>query len=124
MVSMVKRVEVQGAPRLMARFAAKARDPKRRDVRASVGYTAPYAIYVHERLDVYHPNGQAKFLTTAARRVQRKMSKLVVDLMRKGLPLRSAVLQSAILLLDESRRLVPVDTGRLWKSGYAKTEYI
>lgn len=26
------------------------------------GPSAPYAIYVHEILDYYHPNGQAKFL--------------------------------------------------------------
>ena len=32
---------------------------------AAVTYTADYAVYVHERLDVYHPDGQAKFLENA-----------------------------------------------------------
>jgi hypothetical protein len=30
-----------------------------------IQFTAPYALYVHERLDVYHPHGEAKFLENA-----------------------------------------------------------
>lgn len=30
-----------------------------------IGYEAPYAVYVHEILDNYHPNGEAKFLENA-----------------------------------------------------------
>lgn len=33
----------------------------------TIEYTAPYAIFVHEDLSVYHPNGQAKFLEAAMR---------------------------------------------------------
>jgi hypothetical protein len=29
------------------------------------GPTAPYAVYVHENLDVHHPYGEAKFLERA-----------------------------------------------------------
>jgi len=29
------------------------------------GPAAPYAVFVHERLDLHHTNGQAKFLETA-----------------------------------------------------------
>jgi hypothetical protein len=31
----------------------------------NIVFTAPYAIFVHERLDVYHPHGEAKFLENA-----------------------------------------------------------
>lgn len=31
----------------------------------SIEFTADYALYVHERLDVYHPLGEAKFLENA-----------------------------------------------------------
>ena len=34
-------------------------------INAAVGYTASYALYVHERLDVTHVNGEAKFLEKA-----------------------------------------------------------
>lgn len=37
------------------------------------GAAASYAPYVHERLDVHHPVGQAKFLTTAVQRRVRGM---------------------------------------------------
>lgn len=30
-----------------------------------VSYSAEYALVVHERMDVHHPNGQAKYLETA-----------------------------------------------------------
>lgn len=30
--------------------------------RISLGFTAPYALWIHENMDLYHPNGQAKFL--------------------------------------------------------------
>ena len=33
---------------------------------AAAGYTADYAVYVHERTWVTHPNGKAKFLEDAA----------------------------------------------------------
>jgi hypothetical protein len=31
----------------------------------SISFNAPYALYVHERLDVYHLVGEAKFLENA-----------------------------------------------------------
>lgn len=33
-----------------------------------IGYKADYAFWVHERLDVFHSNGQARFLTSTIRR--------------------------------------------------------
>jgi hypothetical protein len=33
----------------------------------TIGFNAHYALIVHERLDVHHPQGQAKFLETAMR---------------------------------------------------------
>lgn len=40
-------------------------EPNTRSV--EVSFSTNYAIYVHERLDVFHPIGQAKFLETPAR---------------------------------------------------------
>lgn len=37
-----------------------------------VEYQTPYAIFVHERLDLYHPNGQAKFLEVPFRKYANK----------------------------------------------------
>ena len=37
---------------------------------AAAGYTASYALYVHERLDVTHVNGEAKFLESAVKQYE------------------------------------------------------
>lgn len=37
------------------------------NTRVSVGYSVPYAIYVHERLELLHRNGEAKFLENVFR---------------------------------------------------------
>lgn len=46
--------------------------------RLDVGYTADYAFWVHERLDVFHPVGNAKFLERPARRYRRHLKWLIV----------------------------------------------
>lgn len=38
---------------------------KRRGTKVEIGFKAPYSLYVHERTDLHHTNGQAKFLETA-----------------------------------------------------------
>lgn len=30
--------------------------------RIALGFSAPYALWIHENLDLYHPNGEAKYL--------------------------------------------------------------
>jgi hypothetical protein len=37
------------------------------------GAAAPYAIYVHERMDVHHPVGKAKFLEDPAMRMSERL---------------------------------------------------
>ena len=42
-----------------------------------IGYTANYAIYVHENMEAAHTNGQAKFLESALRDNQRNIIKII-----------------------------------------------
>lgn len=42
----------------------------RKNGNCTIKFEAPYSIYVHERLDLNHPIGQAKFLETALRNSQ------------------------------------------------------
>ena len=44
----------------------------------SIGYSADYAVYVHEDLTKHHPNGQAKFLETAILQNQDKLGVALV----------------------------------------------
>ena len=87
-----------------------------------VGYTAPYAVYVHENLTARHPVGQAKFLEQPAREHADEIAAIIMRALRAGLSPRSALGLGAIRLLQLSKPLVPVDTGFLKASGYAKVE--
>lgn len=121
---MASRAKVEGTDAIVAQFVAMAKDPKRRDVSGRVGYAAPYALVVHERQDVYHPNGEAKFLEKAIRRHQADVSRSIAADLKKGLPLRSAVLNALRKLKEASDAMVPVKTGYLLRSGFVKTYYI
>jgi hypothetical protein len=44
-----------------------------------VGYSAAYAIYVHENLEARHTNGEAKFLQRPLREHEDKIIKIVAD---------------------------------------------
>lgn len=94
-----------------------------------VGYSAPYALKVHEDLEAFHSNGQAKFLEEPARKYRDVMASIV----RKNVVGRSGPgdLEAAILrgflaagqfLKAESQELVPVDTGFLRDSAFVWIE--
>jgi len=86
----------------------------------NVVYDTPYAVYVHEDLTKYHaPPTQAKFLEQPARDsfIQNEIAGEVFAVLRNRKPLLNALRIGAQILLDESQKLVPVDTGRLKRSG-------
>lgn len=84
---------------------------------ADVVYDAPYAIYVHEDLSVRHRVGQAKFLEEPARRLARQLQQVIREVLLDKHSLEMGIRRAAGILLEASRRLVPVDTGRLRDSG-------
>jgi len=49
-----------------------------------VGYTAEYAIFVHENTGAYHHVGQAKFLEAPARRLEPEMRRIIAEEVKKG----------------------------------------
>jgi len=51
-----------------------------------VGYTAAYAIYVHENLEAHHDVGQAKYLESAARDKQSEVVDAVAKRVRGETP--------------------------------------
>lgn len=87
-----------------------------------VGYSAPYALYVHERLDLHHPHGQAKFLEQPAREKRAEIEAVIMKALQSGASLRQALSLGGLHLLRLSRELVPVDTGALKASGYSRVE--
>lgn len=87
---------------------------------AVVGFTAPYAIYVHEDLTKHHDNGRAKFLEYAIREHAQEVRRAVAKSLKSGAKLGSAMSIGANLLLRLARQYVPVDTGFLRDSGYTE----
>lgn len=93
----------------------------RKKANLQVGFSAPYAVYVHENLQAQHkPPTRAKFLEEPARRFRGQMGKEVLFALRAKKSLESGLLAAGNLLLAESQKIVPVDTGVLKASGFVK----
>lgn len=116
---MAKMVELERTLNNLRGLAARA---KKGDGACRVGYSAPYAIFVHENLTAHHPIGQAKFLEQPARLLGDEISDVIIKSVMDGKLLKEAVKDGAVYLLKESQKLVPVQTGALRASGYVKEE--
>jgi hypothetical protein len=111
-----------GVSKMITANAAKA---KAANVKLNVGYEAPYTIFVHERLDLYHePPTQAKFLEQPAREWAFRLGRMVFDLMKQGKTARQALMAAGEKLLEESRKITPIDTGELRESGFVRLEKV
>jgi hypothetical protein len=113
-----------------------------------VGYTAEYALHVHENLEAAHgaaynvkyaayykrgkragqlkiqrgPEQQAKFLERPAREMKRELAGMVRETVAKGSTLTQGLLLAGGALLHASQQIVPVDTGYLKNSGFMRPE--
>lgn len=88
-----------------------------------VGYSAEHAIYVHENLQAYHKQGQAKYLEAAFRMYETQMISIAAYSMRsKGKTFAEAQMEAGEFVLEKSKELVPVDTGELRDSGFVRLE--
>lgn len=85
-----------------------------------VGYAQSYALEVHERTDVRHKVGQAKYLETAARVNEHVVRDSIRQAPLKKLP--EAILKAGLLIQRESQMLVPVDTSALKASAFTCVE--
>lgn len=104
--------------------------------RLAVGYLAFYAIYVHERLDVYHaPPTMAKWLETTYRRVAGRMAKIIYAVLRtqsrgKGgryvaggtNKMAQALVAAGDYLIREANAICPIDTGYLRRSAFVRLD--
>lgn len=88
-----------------------------------VGYSAPYAMRIHEDLEMVHPNGgQAKYLEQPIAEMKDELAAMVRDCLMKRISLGDALLKVGEAILKASQELVPVDTGNLRDSGYVRLE--
>lgn len=115
--------KVEGVDKLRAALAKKATVVTLATAKkVTVGYTAAYAVFVHENLEAFHPIGQAKFLETPMREKSQEMAKIVLDAVKRGLPLDQALLLGGLFLQRASQDLCPVLTGYLRNSAFTRVD--
>ena len=104
--------------------------------RVRVGYSAPYAGAVHEKVDMvlqgqprpsgigvyWGPHGQAKFLEQPSRLLAKDMGDYIASQVKAKVPLLRALENAGKKLLRFSQWFVPVEYGRLKASGYVRVE--
>jgi len=135
---------LMGLDKLISQMRAKAaKATQDADCSVAVGYTAAYAIYVHENLemklrgqprpltkaggsqgDYWDPpgRGQSKFLEDPFRQNRREYAAIVRDEVRKGRTLAQAMVAAGLQLQRDSQLLVPVHYGVLKASAFTRLE--
>lgn len=89
----------------------------------SVGYSASYALYVHENMEAAFRVGGPRFLTRPWRRLRKSMTSLIVRYLRVGKrSLEYAILQTGTWFIRDTRGEVPMDTGHLRSSAYVTSD--
>lgn len=107
------------------------------DCSVAVGYTAAYALYVHENIEMvlagqprptkgnyWDPQGraQAKFLEAPFRDNASNYARIINNAMKRGNTLAQALVLAGLQLQRDSQLLVPVDTGNLKASAFTRLE--
>ncbi len=96
--------------------------PSSGKVSVIVGYTANYAVYVHEIKDAKHTIGQWKYLEHPARELRTTLANIVKTAWKRGVKLNKALILAGLRLQRESQKIVPVDTGNLKGSAFTREE--
>lgn len=133
--------KLEGVPKLLTFIKQQRRKVNGQfghNVQTQVGYRAPYAMYVHENLEMklkgqprpsgigvfwgtpWGSRGQSKYLEQPARENKAKLFNMIKNALKKGKTLKEATRIAAEWLLKQSQKLVPVEFGTLKKSGYVK----
>lgn len=89
-----------------------------------VGYTANYAVYVHEMVGAtfQRPGAEAKFLEKPLRENSKKYVQTVAKTIKAGRPFMNGLILAGLSLQRDSQKLCPVDTGNLRASAFTRKE--
>lgn len=134
-------MEIVGLKQLQMKLKALITEAKRQTTPSVVvGYTAAYAIYVHENVEMkwkgvlrrtknrrlkgtfWGPHGQAKFLEQPARENQDELGRIVIGATRSTGNIRDGLLLAGLRLQRLSQDKVPILTGNLRASAFTRVE--
>lgn len=117
--------KLEGFKEVQQTLAKLAQSAKADDGKSVItGYTAAYAIYVHEDLSAHHDKGQAKYLEQPAVELTNsgELQNIIQTAYKNGADLQTSLVLGALRIQRESQRLVPVDTGNLKASAFTRKE--
>ena len=119
---MKSKIKLTGVGRLKKTF-----DTARKKAESSsviVGYTANYAIYVHEMVgaNFKRPGSQAKFLEQPAREMKGDLVKQIERDLANGMDMSDALKEAGLKLQRASMEICPVDEGNLRESAFTRIE--
>ncbi len=117
---MKAKLKISGVGRLRKLFDDKRRSASSASV--EVGYTAQYAIYVHEMVDASFktPGTKAKFLEAPARELKSELANIIGETVDAGGTLEQGLLKAGLRLQRASQKIVPLDTGNLKSSAFTR----
>lgn len=141
-------MKIEGLSKLVSKLQKMAAKAKGENASVIVGYTAAYALYVHEAVGeklrglprspevdkkgnpkpargyYWDPQGraQSKFLEEPARTLQPELAQIVQKALMQGKTLSQALLLAGLRLQRESQLRCPVDTGNLKASAFTRLE--
>jgi len=135
---------IEGLDKVIAALRRKAAEKiKDTNVSVAVGYTAKYALFVHENMDIHPPGmilagkprpkergyywdplgrAQPKFLEGPFRRNAKMYAAIVRKSLLAGNTMSQSLLMAGLQLQRDSMLLVPVDTGNLKASAFTRLE--
>lgn len=112
------RIEVDSGD-VQAKLAKLAKKMKT-DKDVTVGFTANYAVYVHENLTARHRVGQAKFLEEPLRTLKAQIYHIIATVFEQTQSASKSLMAGGLFLQREAQKRVPVDTGALKNSAYTR----
>ena len=127
------RAEIRNYAKLQDKFKLLKTRFEVKSNKFSVTFTAPYAVYVHEKIEMvwrgkprksgigvyWGPAGEAKYLENAVRRLRNTgtLAKIIKDAVRRKMTVLQGMRKMAERILFEASMHVPVEYGVLKKSG-------
>lgn len=130
---MLLAVNLKGGAALQKKLDARTKSLGKGKVIAQVGYSAPYALPLHENVAMkwqglprhypwsgvyWGPAGSAKFLEKAVRMQMDMIRGIILQEYKSGKTLEQAMLSGAWWLLQRSNMNVPLRSRKLVESGY------
>lgn len=111
--------------------------PTKTQIVVIVGFTAAYAIYVHEAAEVLRgkkrpsgignywdpePQAQSKYLEQPARQLKRELGKIVVQVTKTTGSLERGLIVAGLRLQAAAQKRVPVEYGNLKASAFTRVD--